>query len=433
MKILRAEALTEDIKKRFTVPNPVYYKMLKLKKEVAWTPKNVKLNSGSYFPFGALYLDKEKNQIPLAQENTTIILKPKQIPVFVKAKQEKGALIHAKTGAGKTVLTCAFHEVHGGKSIVLAHSLDNVKYFQETFKKFIGVEAGMYCTGSKEIKDVTITTHTTFRKNYKMFAEYGFDNLYVDEADIYFTEKARKSICEFPAKRKYAFTGTLKTDFDEYMDEKKSALELFFGKIVEAENDADKDPLKAIYYREYVKVYQEPIGNRGLMNDIRAKDWITFKWYLDNDMERKKEQLNYIQEMTTEGKTALVLFDRVADVDVFYRSAQARGMKSYMVHGTVPKKEREQIKKDFYKEGGYLFAQHRTMGRGYDNTKLSKVFILFPTRAENQVRQIIGRVLRWYEGKESNVYTWVDSGLRFQHTARCKVFKEHFGITTIKI
>ena len=67
-------------------------------------------------------------------------------------------------------------------------------------------------------------------------------------------------------------------------------------------------------------------------------------------------------------------------------------------------KKREEDLQNFHDNGGYLCAVHTTVGRGYSNTKLTKVFVLFPLKSENTLIQIIGRIKRFYDGKKSSLY-----------------------------
>lgn len=437
--IVEKKNITSMAAGQFIVPNPRYHIAARLDKSTRFLDQHEELNTGNLFPFGSLYLDGYNEKLPLQKEETSITLRPLQKPAFEALKHEKGALLYAKTGSGKTVMTAALYDVWGGNMLIVVHSLDNVKYFHDTFKNFIDVKTGMVCSGSNTIKKVTVTTFNTFRSKHEMFANFvhedgtiGFDHLMIDEADAFFTQKARDAINKFPAIRKFAFTGTKKTEYDEYR--KKDSLEtlpLFYGRLIEAEEDKSKDPLEGVFYETYENEYFEIVEGKKLY--IVPFEWHDFRKHLDEDLERKKAQWNYIMKNTNQGEHTLVLFDRIVDVEAFYQKAQKLGIKSFMNHGSLKKAEREKTLEDFYKEGGYCFAQYKTMGRGYDNDKLSKCFVLFPTKGENNIRQIVGRVVRWLEGKQSFVYLWYDSALHKQHRAQVKVFKEFFDKFPVKI
>lgn len=437
--VVERKNITQPTAAQYVVPNPRYHIAARLDKSTRFLDERETLNTGNFYPFGALYLDGYSERLPIVKEDTSIILRPLQRAPFDALKHEKGALLYAKTGSGKTVMTTALYDVWRGNMLVVVHSLDNVKYFRDTFKKFIDVDAGMVCSGSNTIRPVTITTFNTFRARHEEFANHvhadgtvGFDHLMIDEADAFFTKKAREAINRFPAIRKFAFTGTKKTEYDEFRP--KGSLEtlpLFYGRLIEAEEDASKDPLEGVFFRSYTNDYFEIVEGKKLY--IVPFEWAEFRKHLDEDIERKRAQWEYVMQNTDAREHTLVLFDRIADVEAFYQKAQKAGIKSFKNHGSLKKKERETTLAAFYEEGGYCFAQYKTMGRGYDNDRLSKCFMLFPTKGENNIRQIVGRVVRWLEGKRSFMYLWNDSALRKQHRAHIDVFQEFFSKTPVEV
>lgn len=431
--VVERKNVTTNAARQYIVPNPRYHIAARLDKSTRFLDQHEALYSGNFFPFGALYLDGYSERLPLAKDDTSITLRPLQRAPFELLKHEKGALLYAKTGSGKTVMTAALYDVWGGNMLVVVHSLDNVKYFRDTFRKFIGVEAGMVCSGSNTISKVTITTFNTFRAKHEEFSNFvhadgtvGFDHLMIDEADAFFTKKAREAINKFPAIRKFAFTGTKKTEYDEFRPKGSiETLPLFYGRLIEAEDDASKDPLEGVFYQTYENDYFEIVEDKKLY--VMPFEWAEFRKHLDEDIERKRAQWDYVMQNTSADEHTLVLFDRIADVEAFYQKAQRLGIRAFKNHGSLAKKERETTLDSFYREGGYCFAQYKTMGRGYDNDRLSKCFVLFPTRGENNIRQIVGRVVRWLEGKQSFMYLWYDSALHRQHKAQVAVFKEFFS------
>ena len=128
---------------------------------------------------------------------------------------------------------------------------------------------------------------------------------------------------------------------------------------------------------------------------------------------------------------SLSLFDRVEDVDNFYRAFKKRGYTVYKSTGEMNKKDREEHLEGFKKTGGYLIGVSSTLNRGYDEVKLSKAFILYPVKGENSVRQIVGRIIRTYKDKNSYLYLWSDSSLSFQLKAQKKIIKQFFNIDVV--
>jgi superfamily II DNA or RNA helicase len=386
-----------------TLTNPKYVALLKLGKSTRWTNKNVEL---------PILESKKTNEMHLLSK---IDLYEDQLPVVLEAMDYTASLIEAQTGAGKTVMAIALHEAWGGRTLVACHSLVLAKQFAEEFTKFTGIEPTFFCNGKHDqTGEVVITTHATLRKQ-----EFNdIDNLAIDEADLMITEKAVKAIIEFKATRKVGFTGTTKCVYDDCNRSQAPVLGKFWGKHIKHTSDKEI-PLKYVKVHKYTKTYPDVFPHQ---------DFIEFRKVLDDDLQRKKEQVLYILQNAPEAGYSLALWDRVADVEAFYENFKERGLKVYMSTGQMNKTDREQHLKDFKKTGGYLFGVSSTLNRGYDNKLLTKAFIMHPLKGESPLRQSIGRIMRHLDGKESTLYLWSDSMLAFQLEAQRLIIKKFFNL-----
>lgn len=269
----------------------------------------------------------------------------------------------------------------------------------------------------------------------QLFINYGFDNIIVDEADAFFADKSRNSLLVFPATRKFGFSGTIKTPYDEFTESKELVLAQFYGHLEEVPFDVDDTPLKEVYYTEYKKIYQGEVTDKNgdkKHGVILPNKWHSYREYLDEDMDRKKAMFEYISNNADNKKDfTLILFDRVEDVKVMYKVAKKRGLKAYMSYGTL--KDRDTHMDEFKANGGYLFAQYKTVGRGWDFVKLNKLFVMFPIKLETTIRQIFGRVIREYGDKEAYIYLWADEQLNFQFRKQQPIIKKYFNKKLIKI
>jgi len=387
-----------------TLTNPAYIQMIKLGKSTRWTKPEVSIPvlTTRFLP---------------APNQTTIDLYPKQLEVFNEIKDYTTGLLEAMTGAGKTVIGIALHQAWGGRTLVICHSINMTNQTNKRFREFTDIEPTLFCNGKHDQSgEVVITTMTTFRQKYKEFV--GFDNLIVDEADWGFSDKMLKAITEFECTRKHGFTGTIKTAYDDCNKQYESVLGEFWGAHVVYTSDKEI-PLKAVFNFEYKKVYPDVFPH------IK---WQEFRGALDEDIERKKEQLRYILANTEKDGYSLCLWDRILDVEAFYTIMKKRGYTVYMSTGEMKKKDREEHLAGFEKTGGYLLGVSSTLNRGYDEVKLTKAFILHPIKGENPIRQSIGRVMRHLEGKESTLYLWSDSMLDFQLEQQKKIIKKFFNL-----
>lgn len=427
----------------YTVPNPEKINLIKLGKFHRYKSEYISLGHGQFLPPGSAYFHYKATGSPIglpplpknSKEDTSIELRDNQIPVVEACKNIRCGLIEFKTGGGKAVILSALHEIWGSKSLVVVHSVDMVEQFKETFKKFLDIDSGVYYSGEKKIKDITITTFQSAVKNQSLFEEYGFDNLFIDEADEFFTPERRKFVCTFPCIRKFGFTGTIKTKYDEHLKYNKniSCLVRFYGKHIVGVSDNTKNPLVGIFYKKYEKVYTENVFGTDVI--INPNDWIPFKKALAGDIDRKRAQIRYILDNYNSGDRVLVLLNSVDDIENYHRVISGLLLEDnvFKVYGSTKKKERDECKQKFKDEGGIMVANYRVAGRGWDVESCNKVFILFPIKGENAVRQMIGRIIRQMEGKKSFVYDWIDSSLLFQWKKRKKTYLEFFNLTPEKL
>ncbi len=392
---------------KITLVNPQYIQMIKLGKNPRWTPREV-------------IMPVMTTRLLQAPNETTVTLYPEQQKVYDEIKNYTCGLLEAQTGAGKTVISIALHQAWGGRTLVVCHNLVLAKQFAEEFNKFIGLKPTFFCDGKHDqTGEVVITTLTSFRKEYMNFV--GFDNLIIDESDLALTDKMVKAIILFKSTRKWAFTGTIKSAYDDCNKQYAPVLAEFWGCHV-VHISTKSIPLKGVYSFEYKKVYKGKFPH---------KDWQKFREALDEDIDRKKAQLQYILGNTEAYGYSLCLWDRVADVEAFYRAFQKRGYLVYMSTGEMKKADREQHLAEFKKTGGYLLGVSSTLNRGYDEVKLNKVFILHPIKGENPLRQTIGRILRHYDDKESFLYIWSDSMLSFQLETQKRIIKKFFNLPVL--
>ncbi len=439
MRLPKKSDTTKAVEALLTVPNPEWHKRQRQQKPNQWLSKNIFLGVGELMPPGTWFWHQIQTKntmpnlfsLPSAKGKLTVSLRENQIEPFEQVKNIRSALVDFRTGSGKTVIAAALTQYWGTKTLILAHSVDNVKYFKDTLKEFCDIDCGAWYGGEKVLKDVTITTHATAKKQRKMFADYGFENLIVDEADIFFTEKARDFLCRMPCSRKIAFTGTIQTDPDDFFlagELKIPSLVRFYGKHIRGKAEENKNPIRGVFYASSETEYLDRHGF-----PIIAKDWILYREQLDNDEERFENQLDYLFTNTEPGDHSLVLFDRVEQVEKAQEFLKNYYKNVYMLHGSVKKQLRIDSIDNFKKTGGIMVAQYKTAGRGLDLPACNKLFTFFPVTKESTLQQMVGRVIRWMPNKKSYVYDWKDSSLKTQWKKRKKTYITKFNYEPKKI
>jgi len=416
-----------ELLKFLMIPNTKYHTAIKLGNNAYFHKPNLPLGTNLYLPPGAMYwskklFDKKLNgpDFTIPSPNLPFKLRPKQIPIFEKLIKIRHGLVEATTGLGKTVVIIALQSTIKQPTLILVHTKGMVSQFYDEFKKFLGDDysVGRWNSDFKEMnKNVTITTFMSFTRNPKIFSE--FKVLIIDEADAYFTPKSRKYICEHPAIRKFGFTGTTKVAEDEFIRKDETpCLHKFWGyKITVIDN---KQKIEGIKYKYYFRKYLDENG----LEYLPHTNWIEFRRQLDDDLNRKKEQFQFIENNVEDNDMCIVLFDRISDVMNFHLKWNKTNKN--IMHGTLNKKERIESKTDFMKNKGVLFAQYQTTSRGVDYPECNKIFLMFPLKNETTLRQAIGRVVRFIPDKKAYIYDWSDEKLNFQFKKRIKTYRKYF-------
>ena len=420
---------------------------LRIKNTRYW--KNIKLekNTWNWKPFEdipyPINLDSESNFLKPLKDKSNIsnkdgdTLRPDQIEVLDAIKDKKSALIWAKTGFGKSWLISALADIWGGKTLVLVTSVLLVGQQKKVMEELLGVKVGMVKTGKHDIQDITVTTTRSFQMG--KFRDKQFDNIIIDECDKAFTKLIRDEIIRTPFKRIVGLTGTIDKDedmesfnwknFDHIVEgglpakgslpDEEKALPRWYRFMHIVESDMTDTPLEEVYYREHAnKPYKfKPYSA-----------WIKFREELDNDLDRKIAQFNFINETKGDDKYVIVLLDRVDDIKAFKNAYTKRGIKVYINHGNAKDDMQE-----WKEKGGIMIAMFSTVGRGFDHPPLTKLYLMFPIKGKTNILQNIGRVIRKLKDKKAYVYYWADSHLDYQRKNFAKEVEAEFGLTIKKI
>lgn len=427
------DVFSREVLGLYKVPNPIFHQLQKLKKPVYKTPEYESLVKRGFVPPSAPYWSaRYRARMPLASEELLGECKYPKYSIELRDYQKEPsdlllkfriALLVAPTGSGKSLLTAELIKRTGLRTLVVCHTVDMVKQFHKTFKDFLGIDAGIY-TGKGKIKDVTITTYNTAKKRQGEFEEYGFGMLIVDEADLFITDKCLTMLNSFQSVRKYGFTATERVPkYDDLIpNSEEKLMRRIWGKKIEVKTNKQTDILKKIVFKKaYPKQYTDEEGDI-----VVPYEWLPFRKAIDADMRRKEDQCRWILSKIVEGDFGLVLLDRVSDIDYYYKILSANHKSVYKLHGQMKDKEREKMVKKFKKKGGIMVGNIKILGRGYDNEFVNKAFIACPVSGESVIRQAIGRIIRWKEGKEGVLYDWIDFDLRHQQKKRERVYSEYF-------
>lgn len=433
--MIKTSDVTEKVVALYTVPNPQYYQMIKAGKNPRFHNKNKNISSRGSLPPGAAYwsavdgrkLDRGDSMKSdgLAYPNSVLEMRDYQKEPIEFACDVRCAMIEAPTGSGKSAMAAKIISESGQKSLVLCHSVELMLQMAQEVEDFLGEEPSIYYgkKGCKNLSDVTVSTYMSAIQNFEEFSEHGFNLLIIDEADLFTTDKYLKFLCEFQYKRVFGFTATTFVEkYDANMRGKMSLMDRLWGLKIEVKTEMQTDILDKIIFTSYEKTYTDKYDI-----PIISKEWALFRKHLDEDEERKKQQIDLVCGSVDSGDSAIVLLDRTADVEKYYDEISFKSpLNVYRLYGSMSDKLRKEEVANFKKTGGILVANVKIAGRGFNVVSANKAFIFCPMRGETPLRQAVGRILRWIPDKKATLFDWIDSSLAGQVRKRKRVYDEFY-------
>lgn len=154
----------------------------------------------------------------------------------------------------------------------------------------------------------------------------------------------------------------------------------------------------------------ELIKRKGVTKDPKVKYELELD-YLAKHNERTKLILNMIDIMPN---NSLVLFDRVEEYgNIIFEKFKANfpKHKCYLITGSTPKDDREQIRKQLEKDKhAVLFATSQTTSTGISINNLHNLFLISSSKSKIRVLQSIGRMMRLNKNKHvARIFDIVDN------------------------
>ena len=330
-----------------------------------------------------------------------------EIAVNQCLSRHRGVLV-APCGAGKTVMALELLARRSQKTLVIVHTLDLLKQWQERVRETLGEEAGTIGQGSKKIGEkITIATVQTLVRDKKLLMRLASETgtVIVDECHHTPAKTFSKVIGNLKPTYLYGFSATPKRD-----DGLSAIMHLFLGPTLHTIESRDLQrqshllrPRLKLVETEFFFAYDadDPESYHNMVEE------------LIHDKERNLLICEHLVEHRD--KVNLVLSQRLAHLEVLSRQLQMALPHASIetITGSTPKEERQEII-DRTREGKiqYLFAT-QLADEGLDIRCLENLFLVCPTRNRARVQQRVGRVMRTHEGKsQALIYDFVDSKTR---------------------
>ena len=289
-------------------------------------------------------------------------------------------IINAWVSWGKTFTALAIANKLKQKTLIVTHTLALRGQWEKEIKKVFGVTAGVIGSGKFEIDSpfVVGNVQTLYRNIDKIVNEFG--TVILDEMHHVSSPTFTRIIDASRARYKIGLTGTL-----QRKDGRHVVFRDYFSSTV-------FKPPKENYLTPSVDIIQS--GIRFMDGNV---DWATRVNSLAFDWEYQNMMAMLAANYAARGHKVLLVADRV---DFLKSCARLVGDNAICVTGDIPHEQRAEMVKEIFTDKDILFGTQSIFSEGISLDCLSCLILGTPINNEPLLTQLIGRVIRMYDGKQ---------------------------------
>ena len=420
-----APANLNALKSRLRFENPAYVNAIRLGLKARKIPRELECfdEIGLYMsiPRGAVKIVKEL--IPDVQfidcrSTCKRLFLPRDIPLR-DYQQEAVSAFCAKLqgyivipcGGGKTRVAMGILGRLGLKTLVLVHTNDLLDQWRSEATKF-----GL---------PITVRTIQGLMENPERYkAMNDCDFLIVDEAHHIAAPTFHDLVHLSRARYRLGLTAT-----PDRADGLNDYLNLYFGERVYEISHVDlvrRGVLVVPKIRCVETAFQYPYHD--------SDDYAPMIKALVEDQERNSLIVKTVRETIGPGDVGLVLSNRIEHCEELARLLRHRGLKAESVTSQIPKKERQWRFEAARKGQLQVLCATSLADEGLDLPILSRIYLVFPARAQTRTTQRLGRLMRPHPDKgQAILFDFVDNvrALRFQYADRRRLYNRILGCSSV--
>ncbi len=322
-------------------------------------------------------------------------------------------VLQSGTGSGKTVIGLHALAQRRQPTLILVHTKELLKQWQDRIETFLDVTPGQVGDGKFDVKPLTVGMVQTVRKHLDKLSEC-FGQLIVDECHR--TPSSAFSECVSAFDCKYLM-GLTATPYRSDGLDKLIAWNL--GDII---HEVDTGMLQ----KNGAILKPQIVTRQTSFTYPYADDYTLMLSALIRTYERNLLIVRDIAKNTNESGVSLVVSDRIEHLQTLMDMTQLAG--KALLTGSTPTREREQIVQDLAAgRVKVLFSTLSLIGEGFDCPGLCNLHLAMPVKFKGRLLQIVGRIIRPQRGKSPKVFDYVDARqpvLAAQAISRKKVFEE---------
>jgi superfamily II DNA or RNA helicase len=328
-------------------------------------------------------------------------------------------------GAGKSAIVLGAVERVEQPALIIVHTRDLVDQWVGSVRAGFGTEAGVIAEGQVRLADVTIATIQSLAAlNEVMLAAVAarFGCVVVDEAHHTGAASYRVILARLPAKYRFGVTAT-----PDRTDGLGEFLELNVGKIVYR---LDAKALVEAGHLIVPRVEVIQTGSRPHAED----DFAQLVTELVEDPDRNRLLVSLMGREAAAGHAVLVLTGRVDHARALACTAIRAGVRAASITGETAKKIRTDVLARFKAGALDVLCATTIADEGLDVTRLSRLVLATPAKAQGRTVQRLGRLMRPHEGKGQPVlFDLVDDhpiALRHHHD-RLRAYRAVLGAEAV--
>jgi len=416
--------LGENIRKRLTIPNPLYAKHKKMGYWAGNIQKEIKLwknhDNWLVLPRGfknSLLKELKNFNIPYIIKDYRILtepahfishitLRPYQIAAVEHSIKQGQGIIEAPCGSGKTVIGLELIARCNQTSLWLVHTMELARQAMERISQFLNIpedEIGFFGNGlwkkGNKISVGMVQTLASKKLETDFIKHFGL--VILDEAHHSPASTFTKVLTQFPAYYRFGLTATpFRGDGLGLIMYYQIGYTTY--KITQHDLSAEGNLITPVFKRIDTDFYYD-----------YQDDFTSMINAIVNNKKRNELIIRVLLEEVKNNHHCLILSDRVDHCHVLcdlLKEIYPEG-KCAVLTGELPKKERNKIV-DLVNSGelNAVFATSKLAEEGLDWKILDRLFLTCPTRSKGKIQQAVGRIQRPYKGKEdARVFDFVDS------------------------
>lgn len=418
--------MIKAIKKKLTLPNPMFWKLKRMGKWIGGTPRDFiyykAIEDGLIIPRGLL--SRTKRFFPdievlesfvkchLTQNLPSIALRSYQNDImthFCSQKLSEG-IFNLSVGSGKTILALEIIRELGLTTTILVNTSVIQDQFVDEMKKHWNYKSGIINGKNKEIKEITIANIASLFNNQELLKKLVENTsiLITDECHLYLSDKRVEVLEQFRPSHIFGLSGTPIRE-----DGQSDAIPFYFGDVIEKYELTMISPtVEIIDPRENIPVrlnYAEMID------------------YMICNESRNRLIAGIALGEATQGRKVLVLVKRVEHYRKIYEWLP--NWDSIIIAESSDDKlgNKLNLLRENQMNFSIILGTFSLLSTGFNIEKLDTLILAGDLKSEILTMQSSGRILRLLKEKTAKIIDIADMSnpiLKRQHYARKKLYEK---------